>query len=226
MPPTPPEPRPRKRAALDREAILAAATELAASGASLTFRSLGSALGADPTAIYRRFRDKDELMAALLDGLISASLVAVDRDAPWRDQLRAGAVHTIDIFASHPQIGVQATAIATGGPGELAVIDWILSQLGRAGLDKEQVVRCYAAYSSYVLAAAATLSQQQLDENDGVPPSSWVGDLRAVDAARHPALAAVLPELLALTGREVFLAGIDVLLDSFEALATQTALAD
>lgn len=223
MPPSPTGPRLRKRAALDREAILAAATELAASGSALTFRALGSALGADPTAIYRRFRDKEELMAALLDGLIVSSLASVYREAPWREQLRTGALHTIDIFAAHAQIGVQAAAISTGGPGELAVIDWILEQLGRAGLDKAQVVRCYAAYSSYVLAAAATLSQQQLDEAAGVPPTSWVGDLRAVDAVRHPALAAVLPELLVLTGREVFLAGIDVLLDSFEALACQPA---
>lgn len=210
--------RSKDRVALDREAILAAATELAAGGAAITFRSLGAALGADPTAIYRRFRDKDELMGALLDGLIAESLAGVDREAPWRDQLREGAVRTIDIFAAHPQVGAEATAIDTGGPGEVAVIDWILSQLGRAGLEKQQVVRCYAAYSSYVLAAAATLSQQRLQEIDGVRSAAWIGDLRAVDPARHPSLAAVVPELLALTGREVFLAGIDVLLDSFEAI--------
>ena len=213
--------RSKERVALDREAIVATATELAATGAAITFRSLGAALGADPTAIYRRFRDKDELMAALLDGLIAASLDGVDRDAPWRDQLRSGAVNTIDIFAAHPQVGAMATAISTGGTGELEVIDWILSQLARAGLDQEQVVRCYAAYSSYVLAAAATLAQQRLQEIAGIPPSSWVGDLRAVDPARHPALAAVLPQLLALTGREVFLDGIDVLLDSFEATVSR-----
>lgn len=210
--------RSKERVALDREAILATATELAANGEAITFRSLGTALGADPTAIYRRFRDKDELMAALLDGLIAASLVGLDREASWRDQLRDGAVASIDTFSAHPQIGAEATAISTGGPGELAVIDWILDQLGRAGLDKQQVVRCYAAYSSYVLAAAATLSEQRLQELAGIPPTSWVGDLRSVDPARHPALAAVLPELLVLTPREVFLDGIDVLLDSFEAI--------
>lgn len=215
--------RAKERVALDRDAILAAATELAASGAAITFRGLGSALGADPTAIYRRFRDKDELMGALLDGLIADSLAGVDRDAPWRDQLREGAVRTIDTFAAHPQVGAEATTIDTGGPGELAVIDWILHQLGRAGLDKQQVVRCYAAYSSYVLAAAATLSRQRMQELEGERSAAWIGDLRSVDPARQPSLAAVLPELLALTGREVFLAGIDVLLDSFEAIVEHDA---
>lgn len=215
--------RAKERVALDRDAILAAATELAASGAAITFRRLGSALGADPTAIYRRFRDKDELMGALLDGLIADSLAGVDRDAPWRDQLREGAVRTIDTFAAHPQVGAEATTIDTGGPGELAVIDWILHQLGRAGLDKQQVVRCYAAYSSYVLAAAATLSRQRMQELEGERSAAWIGDLRSVDPARQPSLAAVLPELLALTGREVFLAGIDVLLDSFEAIVEHDA---
>lgn len=215
--------RARERVALDRDAIVATATELAASGAAITFRGLGSALGVDPTAIYRRFRDKDELMGAVLDGLIAASLADLDRDAPWRDQLREGAVRTIDVFAAHPQVGAEATTIDTGGPGELAVIDWILTQLGRAGLSKEQVVRCYAAYSSYVLAAAATLSQQRLQELEGVRSPAWIGDLRGVDPTLHPALAAVIPELLALTGREVFLAGIDVLLDSFEAIVEHDA---
>ena len=76
-------------------------------------------------------------------------------------------------------------------------------------------MRFYAAYSSYVLAAAAALSRQRLRHEDN---SHWVGDLRAVDAARLPALSAVIPELVALSDRDVFLTGVEVLLDSVEAV--------
>jgi AcrR family transcriptional regulator len=207
------------RTPLDREVIVSAALELAAAGDAVTFRSLGAALGADPTAVYRHFRDKEELMQVVVDRLIVDSQARIDSSAPWRDQLRDGAALTIDVFAAHPYLGVESPAIATGGPGELAAIDWILAQLGRAGLDKEQAVRFYAAYSSYVLAAAAALSRQRLRDQETGTASRWVGDLRAVDVARHPALAAVLPELLELADRNVFVMGIEVLLDSIEATA-------
>jgi len=207
------------RQQLDREVIVAAALDLAATGETITFRALGSALGTDPTAVYRHFRDKEELMQAVVDRLISAMLDELDHDAPWRDQLRDGALQSMDIFAAHPRVGIEASAIATGGPGELRAINWILTQLERSGLAKEQIVRFYAAYSSYVLAASAALSQQYLSEDESGRTSRWIGDLRAVDASRLPALAAMLPELVALTDREVYVTGIEVFLDSIEVAA-------
>ncbi len=205
------------RPQLDREVIVSAAIELAAAREAVTFRSLGNALGSDPTAVYRHFRDKEELMQSVVDRLIQNSQEDLDHEASWRDQLYQGAVRTIDVLAAHPHIGVDSSTIATGGPGELSAINWILTQLERAGLDKHQAVRFYAAYSSYVLSAAAALSRQRLREGDGT--AGWVGDLRAVDAARLPALSAVLPELVALSDRDVFLTGIEVFLDSVAAAA-------
>ena len=92
-----------RRPQLDRELIVSTAIDLAATGAAITFRNLGTALGADPTAVYRHFRDKDELIGAVVDRLILRTLAAVDADASWRDQLRGGAEHQIDLFAAHPR---------------------------------------------------------------------------------------------------------------------------
>ena len=212
------------RQQLDRDVIVTAALDLAATGETITFRALGSALGTDPTAVYRHFRDKEELMQAVVDRLISAMLDQLDQDAPWRDQLRDGALRSMDIFAAHPRVGIEASAIATGGPGELRAINWILTQLERSGLAKEQIVRFYAAYSSYVLAASAALSQQYLSEDETGRTSRWIGDLRAVDASRLPALAALLPDLVALTDRDVYVTGIEVFLDSIEVAARGESL--
>lgn len=208
------------RPQLDRELIVATAIDLAATGATITFRNLGTALGADPTAVYRHFRDKDELIGAVVDRLILRTLAAVDADASWRDQLRDGAEHQIDLFAAHPSVGAGVSTVVTGGPGELAAIDWILTQFQRAGLPKDQAVRYYAAYSSYLLAAASALSIARLQRDDGTTVS-WVGDQRAVDAMRYPAVAAAITELVALTDRDVYLMGIDVLLDAAEAAANK-----
>jgi hypothetical protein len=85
-------------------------------------------------------------------------------------------------------------------------------------------VRFYAAYSSYVLAASAALSQQYLAQDRTGRTSRWVGDLRAVDASRLPALAALLPELVALADRDVYVTGIEVFLDSIEVAARAEGL--
>ncbi|MET9971050.1 helix-turn-helix domain-containing protein [Streptomyces sp. NPDC006356] len=54
---------------LTREEIIEAAVEIgtAEGPAGVTFRALGSRLGVVATALYRHFRDKDELMLALAD---------------------------------------------------------------------------------------------------------------------------------------------------------------
>lgn len=206
-----------RRVQLGRELIIQTAIELSASGAVITFRGLGAALGVDPTAVYRHFRDKEELIGAVVDHLITQSLSQVDADASWREQLRTGAEMQLDNFAAHPSVGAEVGAIVTGGPGELGAINWILTQFTRAGLPRDQAVRFYAAYSSYLLAASASLSAQMLRHEDG--PPSWVGDQRAVDAMRYPAVAEAITELVALTDREVYLTGFDVLLDAAEARA-------
>ena len=129
------------RQQLDREVIVSTAIDLAATGETITFRALGSALGSDPTAVYRHFRDKEELMQAIVDRLIASMLDQLDQDAPWRDQLREGALLSIDIFAAHPRVGIEASAIATGGPGELRAINWILTQLERSALGRRPAGR-------------------------------------------------------------------------------------
>jgi hypothetical protein len=46
-----------------------------------------AALDADPTAVYRHYRDKDELVRGVFDRLLVEVSHGVDGDQPWRDQL-------------------------------------------------------------------------------------------------------------------------------------------
>jgi AcrR family transcriptional regulator len=80
------EVKPRARPQLDADTIVDAALRLAGGGNTemLTVRSLGKELGADPTAIYRHFRDKEELMKAVLDRVIADAVAAVDASLGWR----------------------------------------------------------------------------------------------------------------------------------------------
>ena len=210
---------------LDREVILSAAIDLAATGSAITFRALGAALGTDPTAVYRHFRDKQELMQALVDRLIIAAQAEVDPEASWRDQLHDGAVHTIDTFAAHPRVGAEVGRHRHRWPR-------------RAGGDQLDPDPAGARRPGQGPSRAPLRGVLQLRPVGGSDPLvaapargrrvdvSWVGDLRAVDAARLPALAKVITELAELSDRDVFLTGIEVFLDSVEASARGAADGD
>ena len=216
----------RRRAQLDRDVILQAALDLSERGKPVTFRALGTALGADPTAVYRHFRDKDELVRGAFDRMLVEVVGRVDPEASWRDQLRQSALLTLDICEKYASIGAEARALTTRGPGELAAVEHILQQFQRAGLDQPAAVRFYSAFSGYLLAVAATAATVMLDPRDDAPATlgerSWIGDVGPVDPARFPAVAAARAELAQLQDREVFMMGIDVLLDAAETAAGRT----
>jgi AcrR family transcriptional regulator len=104
------------RARLGRESIVAAGLELAATSANPTIsvRELGTQLGADPTAIYRHFRSKEQLMEALLDELTLRSVAAVTADRrEWRERLRQLSSATLMHYSAHPAIGAEAIVLTT-----------------------------------------------------------------------------------------------------------------
>lgn len=212
---------PRKRGQLDRDLIVGTAITLASDGSPVTFRALGSALEADPTAVYRHFRDKDELVRALFDRLLQDVLAQIDPKASWREQLASCAELTMDVCEAHPWIGIEARTVTTHGPGELGSVELILESFQRAGLDQPDAVRFYAVYSGYVLSVAAAVAAGRLVAQDrGVSADvTWVGDVGPVDAHVYPALAAARAELAELRDREVFRIGLGVILDAAEAAA-------
>src|SRR5262252_124575 len=95
---------PRPRAQLSPEAIIDAATSITAAGgaAGLTVRRLGEHLGADPTAIYRHFRDKDEILLEVADRLLRGIADRLPADLDWRGRLDWVARQMVAAFIAHP----------------------------------------------------------------------------------------------------------------------------
>ncbi len=211
----------RRRAQLNRESILEATRGIAAEGGQITFRALGTALDAAHTAVYRHFRDKDELVRATLDQLLAEVCEGVDQTLPWRDQAYAMARLTWDACASHPSIGVEAHTITTGGPGELCCVEILLALLTKAGLHASEAVHFYAVLSNYMLGVASTKAAHRLAGGDGDSgvTATWLGDLAPIDPRVHPHVARVRAELSVLRDDDVFAMGLDVILDAAERAA-------
>lgn len=216
--------RPR-RPSLDREMIVDAALRLAQQPdpEAMSFRALGRELGADPTAVYRHFRDRNELVEAGLDRLIGQVAAAVPSALPWRERLRAAALTYFDVIVSHPVIGAEAGHRTTGGPGELAMLELLLEALDEAGLPRERVVSYYSLIAGYAASMAAAAAAYRLQDGRVELPSDqvWVGTAGLLDATRFPMAVELRDELAELRTEDVFSSGFELLLRNVEAAAAQ-----
>lgn len=211
------------RTSLSREAIVTAALTVASRvpGPGLSLRALGRELGCDPTAVYRHVRDKDDLVEACLDRLMSRVVAAVPADAPWRARLTAAAGGYLEQVVAHPAIGAQAGHRTTGGPGELAMLELVLGALVDAGLAPHDAVRYEPLVAGYAAAMAASQAAYRLhdDRITAAAERSWVRPPVDVDPARFPHVAALRAQIAELRDADVVLAGFELLLDGVEAAA-------
>src|SRR4051812_44183219 len=112
------------RADLSRRRILDAAQALIdrEGDSALTFRRLGAELGADPTAAYRHFRNKDELLLALGDRLlgeaVDPTIAAIPAGAGWRTHLRLSAHSLRNTLVRHPRLATLISVRVTQGEHE------------------------------------------------------------------------------------------------------------
>ncbi len=83
---------------VDRALALADASGLDA----LTIRKLATELGVTPMALYWHFRGKEELLEGLADRVWSEIDAAVDRSAPWTEQLRGLLTSLLAVLRAHP----------------------------------------------------------------------------------------------------------------------------
>lgn len=210
----------RRRPALDREMIVDAALRLAQQPdpEAMSFRALGRELGADPTAVYRHFRDRNELVEAALDRLLAEVAASVPSDLVWRERLRVSAVNYFEVIVAHPVIGAEAGHRTTGGPGELAMLELLLVALLEAGLSRERVVRYYSLLAGYAASMAAAAAAYRLHDDRVQLPADriWVGTQGLLDPIRYPTAIELRDDLAALRTDDVFLSGFELLLDAVD----------
>jgi TetR/AcrR family tetracycline transcriptional repressor len=150
-----------RRPELSREVILDAAEALIdrEGDRALTFRRLGAELGADPTAAYRHFRNKDELLLALGDRLLGEAIAtgsaALPGDADWRTVFSSTAHALRDALMGHPHLATLVSVRITQGEHEAFGIERGLAALADTGLAMRDIVGIQRAFADTVLAWSA-----------------------------------------------------------------------
>lgn len=207
---------------LDRATIVEAGLRIAARPGiqDVRFRDLGEELGADPTAVYRHFRNKAALMAALTDRLMSDVTASLPRGAGWRETLEAMASSTLDVFVAHPAIGAGLMDSRPVGPNELALVEASMRAFERAGLSGEKLVEFYGAFSGMLISFVASSCRELVTAGSaGIGELPWLPADVEISPSRFPLLSGYAEQLLAMDYRSTYFAGVGVLLTAIETLA-------
>jgi AcrR family transcriptional regulator len=216
----------RKPARLDADTIVEAVLELAHDDpqSRFTFKSLGDALGVDPTAMYRHFRNREAILRAALDRLFSMALAGeTTGNAPkdWRTRLERYLNSLIKVFIEYPSIGCDAFATDTFGQGELHTIEFILGCLRDAGLSGDRLVHYYGALESYTLGQGSGIAQEVLAKPNSDGHEPWLQAVAVASVRGFPLIEEHRHRLVRLDGLNVFSAGLGAILDSAEREGTQ-----
>jgi AcrR family transcriptional regulator len=206
-----------RKVRLDRDAIIAAALD----ATSVSFRDLGSRLGVDPTAVYRHFRSKEELMGALFEHVTDLGLDAIDAPPEeWQERLRQLALRTREALSRYPAVGGEAMLLTTNGLAEHRAMETILDAFARAGLEGDELVRHYALFAMQTLSGSANAARARA-LHPGESDSLWLDAPLLVDPREFPLIARNAPRLAELRDEALYLAGIDMVIASAERTAAR-----
>ena len=210
-----------RRPRLDQRVIVDALLELARTepGTRPTFKRLGVALGVDATAMYRHFRNKDELTRAALDRLAATAVEhARAAEGSWRDRLESYLMRSAELSLEYPSVAIEGAVLDPAGPGDVSADELILSLLAEGGLDGPSLINAYAAVSGFAVSQSAALAHEVMRNGDAARDGStpWISTFGAVDLTAYPLVREHREALLAIDGITVYRAGITAILDSVE----------
>jgi len=167
---------------------------------------LGRALGADPTAVYRHFPSKDDLVLAIADQLIEDAMAGLAPHACWVDTVTDIVRRIRRTYCDHPAAASLAACRTTQRPAELRSADTLIEAILDAGFEGRTAARVYRAIADFALAgaggeAAFHALETRLQEKDH---AAWRLAYQAVDRAEHPHIWQLREELPAVTDDDVF----------------------
>ena len=209
------------RVALSRNSIVDTTLRIIETSGTqaLTMRRLGHALGTDPTAVYRHFRDKAELLRAVSERLLGTVTNDLPPDdAGWRAIVIDVCRRLRDALLSQPQL---ATAVQFGPPlqpTEFSITETLLRQFRLAGIAPAHAAMAYHSVieltvgSATIDAALHSLSPAERSQQY----FRWRAVYATLDPAMYPDTVAAAPHLYRGTADDRFVHALEQLLDGLE----------
>ncbi|HYB87259.1 MAG TPA: TetR/AcrR family transcriptional regulator C-terminal domain-containing protein [Streptosporangiaceae bacterium] len=213
----PRERRGRRRGSLSPELIVQESMRLLDAGGADGFSlpKLGRALGADPTAVYRHFASKDDLILAIADHLIDEAMTGISPQPCWVDTLADTARRLRRTYHDHPAAASLSACRTTQRRAEMKTVDIIIGAVLDAGFEGAQAALIYRAFGDFSLAWAGCEADflaldEQAQQSDR---AAWTRAYLAVDPAEHPHIWRVRRELPDVDDDAIFETVLSLVLD-------------
>ena len=176
----------------------------------LSMRRLAQELDVWPMAVYRYFRDKDELLDAMVDAA-GAQVELPDGTAPWREEIGALLLRARSELRRYGGgLGIPLGRLLLT-PSGLRISEAGIATLACAGLEPEEAARAWRALFSYAVGAAAEPDADEAARRARVA-------LAGLSEDEYPALAAAVDGFAGANEPEAELEyGLERLLDGLEA---------
>jgi AcrR family transcriptional regulator len=208
------------RGRLDRERILDAAQAIAERDGvpKLTMRRIGAELGADPTAIYRHFRDKKELLIQLADRLFGIG-PEVDPELGWREQLKVEMRYGLERYRSHPDLALLLAVQPDDTPSLEKIANRELSLLRAAGLTLPQATAFFQIIENHVVGTGVYYSLVESSHDRRLnDPDAMRRAYALLSAAEFPHAVEAAPHMFP-DFDDIFDRASDLILDAIERVA-------
>jgi AcrR family transcriptional regulator len=197
-----------RRGTLTPELIVKESLRLLDTGGPSGFSlpKLGRALGADPTAVYRHFASKDDLVLAIADELIAESMAGVTLGECWVGTLADAARRLRRTYLAHPAAAALSACRTTQRPAEMRIVNVLIGAVLAAGFEGAEAARVYRALGDFALYWAGCEAEflaldpavQQRDR------SAWTRSYLAASRDEFPHIWQVRDELPAVGDDAIF----------------------
>jgi AcrR family transcriptional regulator len=208
----------RRTDALSKERIVEAAREIldTQGEAALTFRALTTRLATGAGAIYWHVADKDELLAAATDDVITRVMAEVVGGADPAEVIRTIALGLFDAIDVHPWVGTQLSR-APWRSANLQIFEGIGGRLQALGVPEQAQFDVATALVNYILGVAGqNAANARLVIAREMGREAFLASVAAqweqLDLEEYPFVRRVTAQLREHDDREQFLAGIDLIL--------------
>lgn len=174
--------------------------------AALSLRELGRAMGVSPTAVYRYFRDKDDLIVQIRETLLAQVIDTDPTKTPPQEFIIATALAYRRMAKFHPCFSQVMVLAVTEGDAAQATPELLVGALEALGLEGEAVIRGYRQLESFVVgtsyfdfADAPNHLQERLDRMRNVDRPDFktaFGDPNDVERINEEAFEATIRMLI------------------------------